>query len=374
MWANRYHKPSAECNHLIGDCHGHDISPASVSADNLDNDPMPSEKELLIEAAKDDCQWPGQGTASMKKTSICKHSYEALVAAPMSELARQSDKIVNKADESTLMPCSPRDEHLALSTSSSPASPNNDLLSNKIICQFDLASLRTQKDIQEGELLIKTFDKLIRPEEEAPAEGDPLEPKQSSTVDAGQHSQNVVSMDMPNIAQCSPHASASPFLPMIRPIPPAEGSCQWLEHKPNLPFMKVLGDKEARPDQMAISEIVNSTRWHSQESAAAHMPPTNEPISRPPAYTLRSSPEHERRLRWKPPDYGGGKRRHACHVVNKKLKLSVITSSPKPLAAFLLITKPALLQVRPKCLPSLTMVQPARRKPPNGTGTLIQAM
>jgi hypothetical protein len=180
-------------------------------------------------------------------------------------------------------------------------------------------------------------------------------------------------MDIPNVAQCLPHASMSPFLPMIRPIPPAEGSCQWLEHKPNLPFMKVLGDKEAQPDQTAISEIVNSARWHSQESAAAHMPPTNEPISRPLAYTLRSSPEHERWLRWKPPDYRGGKRRHACHVINKKLKLSVITSSPKPLAAFLLITKPALPQVRPKCLPSLTMVQPARCKPPNGTGTLIQA-
>jgi hypothetical protein len=307
-WANRYHKPSAECNHLIRDRRGHDISPASVSADNLDNNPMPSEKELLVEAAEDDCQQPGQGTASMKKTSICKHSYEASVAAPMSELVRQSNKIVNKADESMLTPCSPQDEHLALSTSSSPASPNNDLLSNKIICQFGLASLRTRKDVQEGELLIKTFDKLIHPEEEAPAEGDPLEPKQSSTVDAGQHSQNVVSMDIPNVAQCSPHASASPFLPMIGPIPPAEGSCQQLEHKPNLPFMKVSGDKETRPHQTAVSKIVNSAHWHSQESAAAHMPPTNEPVSRPPAYTLRSSPEHERRLRWKPPDYGGGKR------------------------------------------------------------------
>jgi hypothetical protein len=86
MQANRYHKPSAECNHLIGDRHGHDISPASVSANNLDNDPMPSEKELLVEAAEDDCQWPGQGTASMKKMSICKHLYEASVAVLTSEL------------------------------------------------------------------------------------------------------------------------------------------------------------------------------------------------------------------------------------------------------------------------------------------------
>jgi hypothetical protein len=106
-WANRYHKPSAECNHLIGDRRGHNISPASVSANNPDNDPMPSKKELLVEAAEDDCERPGQGTASMKKMSICKHSYEASVAAPMSELVRQSDKIVNKADKSTLTPCSP---------------------------------------------------------------------------------------------------------------------------------------------------------------------------------------------------------------------------------------------------------------------------
>jgi hypothetical protein len=109
--------------------------------------------------------------------------------------------------------------------------------------------------------------------------------------------------------------------------------------------MKVSGDKEAWPDQTAISEIANSTRWHSQESATAHMPTTNGPVSQPLAYPLRSSPEHETWLCWKPPDHGGSKKRHACHVVNDKSRLSVITHSLKCLAALPLpVTKPALPQ------------------------------
>jgi hypothetical protein len=118
----------------------------------------------------------------------------------------------------------------------------------------------------------------------------------------------------------------------------------------NLLLTKVSGDKEAWPDQTAISEIANSARWHSQESAVAHMPPTNEPVSRPPAYPLRSSPEHETWLHWKPLDHGGSKKRHACHVINDKSRLSVITHSLKCLAALLLpVTKPALPQDHLNC-------------------------
>jgi hypothetical protein len=341
MQANCYHKPSAKCKHLIGGRCSHNPSPASISANSPNNNPTSSKidskcslpfaktreskKELLIEAADEieHAEWPGQEAISKKnKGSLMPCSTEDPPSRTIEARIEQchsnfiSKKTTGQAecsphaavgpkliipstqDKSLLQPTGELAPsiiknsrgtiiEMTLPGSGPPASPNNDLLSNKIICQFDLASLRTRKNVREGELLIKTFDKLICLEEEAPAEGDPLEPKQSSTVDAGQHSQNVVSMDIPNVAQCSPHASASPFLPMIRPIPLAEGSCQWLEHKPNLPFTKVSGDKEARPDQTAISEIVNSARWHSQESAAAHMRPTNEPVSRPPAYTLR---------------------------------------------------------------------------------------
>jgi hypothetical protein len=88
MQANRYHKPSAEYKCLIGDRRGHEFPPASVSTDNPDNDPTPSKKELLVEAAKDDYQWPGQGTANMKMMSISRCSPEASVAALTSVTTR----------------------------------------------------------------------------------------------------------------------------------------------------------------------------------------------------------------------------------------------------------------------------------------------
>jgi hypothetical protein len=75
------------------------------------------------------------------------------------------------------MPCSPRDEHLALLTTISPASPNNDPLSKKIICQLDIPSLGTREDVRE--LLVKAVYKPAQSSEETLIEGDPLKPRLS---------------------------------------------------------------------------------------------------------------------------------------------------------------------------------------------------
>jgi hypothetical protein len=140
-------------------------------------------------------------------------------------------------------------------------------------------------------------------------------------------------------------------MPTIRPALRHKVDARGLEHKPNLLLTKVSGDKEARPDQAAVNEIVNSTRWHSQESTTAHIPPTNEPVSRPPAYPLHSSPEHERWLRWKLPDHRENTRRRACIIVSKRLWPGMITHSPKSLAVpLLLVTNPALPQAHPNHL------------------------
>jgi hypothetical protein len=112
----------------------------------------------------------------MKTTSVCRCSPEASVAAPTSELGRRSNESVNRAGESPLTPCSPRDEHLALSATSSPASPNNDPLSKRIICQLGLPSSKTWEDIR-GELLVKAVNKPMQPNKEALNEGVPLTPE-----------------------------------------------------------------------------------------------------------------------------------------------------------------------------------------------------
>jgi hypothetical protein len=148
-----------------------------------------------------------------------------------------------------------------------------------------------------------------------------------------------------------PYILVVPMLLALQPISQAQAVGQWPEYKSGALLTKVSDSEENRPDQMAVSEIVNSARWHSQESATAHMPPTNEPVSWPLAYPLRSSPEHERQLRWKPPDCRENTRRQACLIISKRLGLGMITHSLEPLAASLsLVTNPALLQAHPNCL------------------------
>jgi hypothetical protein len=68
--------------------------------------------------------------------------------------------------------------------------------------------------------------KPVQSDEETPIEGDPSEPKLANTTDAGQHNRDVINTDATDVAQRSPHKLACPFLPTIRPILHAEGSCQ----------------------------------------------------------------------------------------------------------------------------------------------------
>jgi hypothetical protein len=204
---------------------------------------------------------PSSACCPMQVKSLRRPTDEFMLA-----FIKDSCNAINKAGtQATLTPCSPRAKPLAHSTSISPASPNNDLMSYKII--------------------------------EANASG-PSEPEPSDAMDAGQHSQDAVSMDITDKELCSPHASASPFLLMIRSILLGEGSRQWLEHKFSLPLTKVSGDEETRPDQTAISKAEINAYSHSPMPAAALTLPTNDPVAQLPAYPPHLNPEHEMWLRW----------------------------------------------------------------------------
>jgi hypothetical protein len=261
--------------------------------------------------------------------------------------------ITNKASrQATSTPCSPRHELSALLTSGSPANPNNDLMSNKIICQLDLSSKKAREDVQGGEQLDIAVSMPIRSDEETPTERDPDKSEPSNATDAGRHDQDVISVEVTAVARRSHQICPSSFLPTTRPSQPPEIGCQWLEDKPSLPFTKVSEDKEARPDQRAISKTKVKTCSCSPEAIVALAPSTHEPVSQPPAYPCSSpEPELETRLCWKPPDHGGSRGRHVHYVVNERLRLSMITCSQKSLAAILLlITKPVLPQIHPNHL------------------------
>jgi hypothetical protein len=244
-------------------------------------------------------------------------SYEASVAAPTSEIRQQVCTAVSEACEAALTPCSNQAEPSALSTSGSPASPNNDLLSNKIICQLDLSSKKAREDIQGGEQLDIAVSMPVWSDKETPAERDPVKSEPSNATDAGRHDQDVVSVEVTAVARHSHQICLSSFLPTMRPSQPPEIGCQWLEDKPSLPFTQVSEDEEARPDQRAISKVEACTRPHSPEAVALTLP-MSEPVSQSPAYPSCSLPEWERRLRWKPLDYGEDMRQRACHIVNRR--------------------------------------------------------
>jgi hypothetical protein len=207
----------------------------------------------------------------------------------------------------------------------------------------------------------------IRLDEETPTERDPDKSESSNATDAGQHDQDVISVEVTAVARHSHQIRPSSFLPMTRPSQPPEIGCQWLEDKPSLPFMKVSEDEEAQPDQRAISKTKVKTCSRSPEAIVALAPSTHEPVSQPPAYPCSSpEPEHEMQLRWKPPDHEGSRGRHVHYVVNERLRLSMITCSQKSLAAILLlITKPALPQIHPN---HLTLIWRARWLPFGMTG------
>jgi hypothetical protein len=102
------------------------------------------------------------------------------------------------------------------------------------------------------------------------------------------------------------------------------------------PATKNCRGEERQPDQDAVSKMKASARWCLPESAMAIKPPIAKPVSLWPVFPLLSGPESETWLRWKPPDYIGGIRQHACHVVNKKIQGSVKGHSPLWNAALVL--------------------------------------
>jgi hypothetical protein len=160
--------------------------------------------------------------------------------------------------QATLMPCSPRDEPLAPSTSVSPASPTNDLISHKII------------------------------------EADSSAPSEKS--------QEIINRPTTSITPHLPNVLAQPTWSTMGQVLRTEAAHQLPGNSHKILLARSQEDEDKRPKQAAISKTVNSACWHSQESIAAPMLPTSEPISQPPAYPSCLSPEHKKQLRWKPPD------------------------------------------------------------------------
>jgi hypothetical protein len=186
--------------------------------------------------------------------------------------------IVNETNrQSTLMPCSPRAKLSAPSTSVSPASPNNDLISHKIIGPD--SSAPPERNPGEESLLIKAEEEPECSNEHLRLEKDLLKLGLPDATAAKWPSQEAVNRDTTSVRLHLPYILTAPSPLASQHISEAQAVGQWLGSKPNLLLTKVLGDKEARPDQTAISKRVNSTRWYSQESTVAHMPPTNEPVS-----------------------------------------------------------------------------------------------
>jgi hypothetical protein len=335
MRASRYHNPTSEpkCNGCAPDLPSMSVTPARPNNDLIFNkviaQPMDAVRSLV--RFEDICWWPKQ---------VADNKTDEGALTPCSTegpTSRTGEKKIecccmNTVSEKTTntTECSPpsRDEPLAPSTSGSPASPNNDLLSKRIICQLCLPSLKTWEDVR-GELLIKAVCEPTQLSEETPIEGDPFKPKLPDTTAAKWPDQEVVGGKTTNVTLCSPYAIASPSSPKRQPI----RCCQAVQQGPMLnaisPLMKVSGNKGRRPGQVAISRIEISACLHLPESTAALTPLRSEPVNQPPANFPCWSPQVDTRLRWKPPDHGGNKRRQACHVINKTSKLSVITRSPE---------------------------------------------
>jgi hypothetical protein len=91
--------------------------------------------------------------------------------------------IVNETSrQTTLTPCLPQPEPSAPPPSGSPASPNNDPLSNKITSQLSPPSKKAWENIR-GEMSTETVNEPTRSSEETPTERDPFEPKPPNATD-----------------------------------------------------------------------------------------------------------------------------------------------------------------------------------------------
>jgi hypothetical protein len=241
--------------------------------------------------------WP------MQAESLCQPTDELTTS-----FIKDCCHIVNETSRQTaLTPCSPQPELSAPSPSGFPASPNNDILSNEIICQFSHPSEETREDVR-GELLVKAVCEPMQLSEETPIKGDPFKPKLPDATAAKWPDQEVVSGKTTNITLRSPYAIASHSSQATQPIRCSEAIQQEPMVKACPLLTKMSGSKEKQPKQAAVSKTRVSTYTHSPESIAALTPPISEPVNQPPAYCPRSSPQIDTRLRWKLPDHGENKR------------------------------------------------------------------
>ena len=82
----------------------------------------------LLAAAAAEWLWAVGKEGELSKMSSCPGLPKASAAAPASTLELRDYIVISTVNESPLTPCSPQAEPLVLSTSASPASPNNDLI------------------------------------------------------------------------------------------------------------------------------------------------------------------------------------------------------------------------------------------------------
>jgi hypothetical protein len=323
-WINLYHKPTSEPrrNHYVSSSPSMSIAPACPNNDPLSNKVIAQPKGPIccLERFEDVGRRPDQmadnkmneGTLmpcsmeySPSRTVEIKTGYSCtnvVSKKTMSTTERSPHAIMDPTllilspdcpTQATLMPCSPRDEPLAPSTSVSPASPNNDLISHKII--------------------------------------------EANSSSPSEKSQEIINRPTTSITPRSPNVLAQPTWSTMGQVLCTEAAHQLPGNSHEILLTRSQEDEDKQPKQATISETVNSACWHSQESIAAPMLPTSEPISRPPAYPSCLSPEHEKQLRWKPPDCGKSTRRRVFHVINERLRLSAAFPWP--------VVKPAPPQV-----------------------------
>ena len=193
-------------------------------------------------------------------------------------------------------------------------------------------------------------------------------PDKSVDADARQPGQEVVSESTANVMPHSPDD-----LVVLAPLVPRPD--------PNdiaLPIMKTRGGDQELLIEGAEDHERQDKRSKINRELALRAPANPTPLATSPVLLQAHcrhllSLELVWRARWKPPDRGGDMRRHACYVVNKKTKMSVILRSPKSSMALMpLDTSPALPQACSRRLPILELVWRARGKPPDATGTTRQ--
>ena len=146
------------------------ISPTKLNISLMPNETIAQLKDPVHSPVcpKDICCWPGQEAISERVTSMPPCSHKVPTADPISMLEQQGHVNVSKANEGALMPCSPKNELLALSTAGSLAS---DLISNKISPWLKFytnnSSTKAQEDVDEGELAIEAAEGEKQPDQAA---------------------------------------------------------------------------------------------------------------------------------------------------------------------------------------------------------------